>query len=604
MVGRRRSDRHAFTQKLANLGGSTSFEIIYGPTEATVYDLYSSSNVTTRNSCADWPTNFQHSSLCTGRQSKPGAGENAERTLHCWSGAAHGCSEATGLKHERFVADPHWSARHTDVPDRRLGSVARRGRCWSSWAAPTTRSRSAGFRIEPGEIEAVLPSHPTVAQATVIAREDRPGDKRLVGYVVPATGQSADPATLQGPPWSKPARLHGAGGVRPARRAAADPQRQARSQRAARAGPSRHYRLVRAPERPRKRSSASSLPRPSVFATGSALTTTSLRWAATRCWRHASSADPRCARSRAVPSAACLRLRPLPSWPPAWDTRKPARQAFRSMRNPSRSPDAAAVLRATPAVVPRPAWKAPAQLYNIPLALRLSGRRRSRRRSERRCGTWSERHEMLAHRLPRDRWTPTASCILEAVRLDGLALACWPLPKPMTLAGGSRRPRAHGLRSRDRGTRPRVRSFASGPARDVLRAVLVCTTSPATAGRWRRWPGICRRPTPRAAEGRAARVVAAAGPVCRLHPLAAGTAWRRATDPDSLISRQLAYWRQNVGRTSPSSSSCPSRPAPAGGVPLPRCHRAAAASSGSCTAVCWRSPVTAGPASSWCSRPG
>ena len=43
----------------------------------------------------------------------------------------------------------------------------------------------------------VLLSHPAVAQATVIAREDRPGEKRLVGYVVPASGQSTDPATLR-----------------------------------------------------------------------------------------------------------------------------------------------------------------------------------------------------------------------------------------------------------------------------------------------------------------------------------------------------------------------------------------------------------------------
>ncbi|MBE1161960.1 non-ribosomal peptide synthetase [Dyella acidiphila] len=170
----------------------------YGPTETTVYSTY-------------WRVEQPRSGIFIGR---PVANTQVhildERRAPCplgvpgeiyigGAGVTLGYLNRPELNAERFLPDPFAGS-----SDARMYRTGDRGRWLANGMLEHLgrldfQVKVRGYRIELGEIEAVLADVPGVDRAVVMAREDRPGDVRLVAYVVMREDAQFNETTLREP---------------------------------------------------------------------------------------------------------------------------------------------------------------------------------------------------------------------------------------------------------------------------------------------------------------------------------------------------------------------------------------------------------------------
>ncbi|HEU4884413.1 MAG TPA: amino acid adenylation domain-containing protein, partial [Longimicrobium sp.] len=185
LTGGDRTDPAAYHRVLREGGPATVYNC-YGPTETTTFSI-----AHPLHGVADGAR-----SVSIGRPKANtrayvlhGAGEPvpvgvAGELFVAGDGVARGYLRRPGLTAERFVPDPFGGAPGARMY--RTGDLCR----WTTEGTLEFVGRAdhqvkvRGFRIEPGEIEARLAEHPGVREAVVVVREDAPGEKRLVAYVV------------------------------------------------------------------------------------------------------------------------------------------------------------------------------------------------------------------------------------------------------------------------------------------------------------------------------------------------------------------------------------------------------------------------------------
>ena len=164
---------------------------LYGPTEATISSTFWQSRAELPRTTVPIGNAISNTRVMVVDRAGQLVPEGVAGEL--WiggAGLARGYLDRPALTAERFVADP-WSAdaqarvyktgdRVRRLPDGNLEFLGRRDQ----------QVKLRGFRVELGEIEAVVRQHEAIQDAVVSASEDGPGDKRLLAYIVPARGRS------------------------------------------------------------------------------------------------------------------------------------------------------------------------------------------------------------------------------------------------------------------------------------------------------------------------------------------------------------------------------------------------------------------------------
>ena len=198
IVGGEKASARAYAKWSSVAGGRTRWVNTYGPTEASIAaTAFESRSYTGSGIPSDIPIGRPVANVrvyLLDRHLNP-VPVGVPGELHIGGvGVAKGYFNRPELTAQKFIPDPFSSA-----PARlyKTGDLARyllSGEI-EFLGRRDDQIKIRGFRIELGEIETALAKHPGVREVAVIAREDVPGDKRLVVYFVPAPG--ARPTTTE-----------------------------------------------------------------------------------------------------------------------------------------------------------------------------------------------------------------------------------------------------------------------------------------------------------------------------------------------------------------------------------------------------------------------